>query len=388
MADGPTIIYDKSALQSLSKDEAFYLECHFSGVLTQTLLIEIVADLKKAAKEGRTPEAGVINLADKIGVLGTTPNVDYAELITAELNGYSIEMKRVPIVGGARMVTLKDGTHGAVLDEPPEQEAVRRWRSGDFAALEYALADHWRAAVKAIDLAEISRKMKWTKERRPGVKSLSDILLWVDRFVDDPNIRFHVLKTAFALLPVPGHYQRHIVDRWKRCGRPMLRDFAPYTRHVLRVDLFFYLGLAARLITDRPSNRIDMSYLYYLPFCRVFTSRDDLHKQAVPLFLMSDQRFIHGDELKSDLARLKAHYNALPPEVRSQGSRTYARFPPLVGDFAVARIYDDVYPGWREAAAEPPIEITPERNAEIMKRLRPFLDAIEEDERRRGRRAS
>jgi hypothetical protein len=52
MSHGPAILYDKSAIQSLSKQEAFWLECHFRGVLIPTLLIEIIADLKKAPKRG------------------------------------------------------------------------------------------------------------------------------------------------------------------------------------------------------------------------------------------------------------------------------------------------------------------------------------------------
>jgi hypothetical protein len=45
----------------------------------------------------------------------------------------------------------------------------------------------------------------------------------------------------------------------------MLRDFAGYARHVLKVELFFFLSIAADLIgRECPSNRIDVSYLYYL----------------------------------------------------------------------------------------------------------------------------
>jgi hypothetical protein len=52
-------------------------------------------------------------------------------------------------------------------------------------------------------------------------------------------------------------------------------------------------------------------------------------------------------------------------------------FPPLEGDFLVSRIYDALWPRWREMANEPPVEITPERNEALMKKLRPMLNAIE-----------
>jgi hypothetical protein len=384
MSHGPAILYDKSAIQSLSKQEAFWLECHFRGVLIPTLLIEIIADLKKAAKEGRTPEAGVTNLADKIGALGTTPNVDFVDLITGDLLGYTVEMRRVPAIGGGRMVTAKDGQRGMVFDEPPEMEAVRRWRAGDFDSMEYALAEQWRQAIAAIDLGAVYRALKWTKGQRPSVKTLADVQAWVDTFIDNPSARAHVLKLALQFLPVPPRYHAAIVDRWKREGRAMLRDFAPYARHVLRVELFFYLSIASNLIGhERTTNRIDISYLYYLPFCSVFTSRDGLHKRTAPLFLAERQQFVDGDELKKDLARLDQLYAALPPEEKAKGSMSYARYPPLEGDFLVSRLWDRIYPGWREDAREEPIEITPERNAEIMAKLKPMLDAIKEDEQRR-----
>lgn len=58
----------------------------------------------------------------------------------------------------------------------------------------------------------------------------------------------------------------------------------------------------------------------------------------------------------------------------------YARFPPQEGDFLTAKIYDQIYPQWREAAKKPPIELTPEREKAIMNHLRPMLDAIRQAE--------
>ena len=70
-------------------------------------------------------------------------------------------------------------------------------------------------------------------------------------------------------------------------------DFAPYAAHVLTVELFFYLALSAGLISgDRPSNKIDIAYLYYLPFCMVFVSNDNLHAKTVPLFTDENRIFV------------------------------------------------------------------------------------------------
>lgn len=88
-----------------------------------------------------------------------------------------------------------------------------------------------------------------------------------------------------------------------------------YFAYVLSVELFFYLAISADLVSrDRPSNKIDFAYLYYLPFCRIFTSNDALHEHVVPLFLRADQTFVNGTELKEDFGGLDQHYSSLPKE--------------------------------------------------------------------------
>src|SRR5712664_1058410 len=57
---------------------------------------------------------------------------------------------------------------------------------------------------------------------------------------------------------------------------------------------------------------VDLAYLYYLPFCSVFTSKDNFHMQIGPLFLDPEQSFVNGIDLKEDLKRLNALYSALP----------------------------------------------------------------------------
>jgi hypothetical protein len=101
---------------------------------------------------------------------------------------------------------------------------------------------------------------------------------------------------------------------------------------------------------QRRSNHVDMGYLYYLPFCMVFTSNDHLHQDTVPLFLGADQIFIKGTELKADLAALNDRYANLPEALRSEGAMRFARHPPLDRAFLTADIWDRLLPGWRDEA--------------------------------------
>jgi hypothetical protein len=127
------------------------------------------------------------------------------------------------------------------------------------------------------------------------------------------------------------------------------KDFAPYSYYVLRVEACFDIALGMGLISASDSkNFIDVMYVYYLPFCEVFVSTDKLHRQIMPLFLRNDQRFIWGADIKSEASKLRAYYEGLPTEIKNSGTLSYARLPPKEGDFLVAKIFDELRPGWRE----------------------------------------
>ena len=127
---------------------------------------------------------------------------------------------------------------------------------------------------------------------------------------------------------------------------------------------------------ERPSNKIDIAYLYYLPFCMVFTSRDKLHQKTAPLFLDDDQVFVHGDDLKVDLAKLDAHYSLLSDEEKLRGVMSFAHYPPIDGDFLVSRLWDRLMkPEWREWAVRPHPITSKEDEAKIIAELNEIADA-------------
>jgi hypothetical protein len=58
-------------------------------------------------------------------------------------------------------------------------------------------------------------------------------------------------------------------------------------------------------------------------------------------------------DLKADLARLDAHYSALPDEVRNRGMMSFAPQPPEDDTFLTTRLWDKHLPNWRAEAAKP-----------------------------------
>jgi len=376
---GPIAVFDKSALQSLSVDESVLFDNFYLPVVTPLFFVETLADLEKNVRKGHSAEEVVGIIAAKTPVMSGVPNVPHLRLIQHELLGHVIKMDRRPVVGEARRVVTGD-QRGVVVEQLPEMEAFQRWQEGSFLDVERLYARAWRAEFARWDPSRGDRfRAVISPEMR--VKDLPEAKALADQFVRGKSGgRLAVLRAVFEMFEVPVHVQREIVGRWKLTGGVSLPDFAPYTAHVVNVEFFLQLAVQSSLISsERASNRADMAYLYYLPFCMIFVSDDGLHMRTVPLFLGSDQAFIPGDELKADLARLNAHYSRLPAETLEMGIYSFAPYPPLDDSFLTTRLWDRfMSPRWRKQMPKGPRR-SAKADADLMARLRQF-DAARPDE--------
>lgn len=370
---GPIIVFDKSVLQSLTVDEAVWFDTFYFPCMTPLFFVETLADLEKEVQKGRSPEDVVGNLAEKTPIGGAI-NVHHHTLSVNELLEHRIDLRHVPVVPGGSPVTTRDGRRAVVFDAPPEAAALKRWEERDFLRVERQFAKAWRDALSGIDLDSIFRQGRDIIKRisRPGdlfaVKAAADDLL------RKPGSRY-VADALQALKPEA--LGRTVLERWRAHGGPPIKEFAPYTAHLLSVDLFFCIGLGADLIgRERPTNKIDIAYLYYLPFCMAFTSRDHLHERTAPLFLDENQVFIRGDDLKVDLAKLDTHYSQLSDEEKLRGVMSFAHYPPVDGEFLVSKMWDKLMrPEWREWASRPPELKSKESEAEIIAEINEIAEA-------------
>ena len=119
----------------------------------------------------------------------------------------------------------------------------------------------------------------------------------------DTSPSWHSQPSFLGLVPTPS---RSVVrTHWIAQRRPPIRVYAPYFVFMLSINIFFCLVLQTELLRNvKASHQVDLAYLYYLPFCRVFSSKDRFHAQIVPLFLDPFQTFVHGDDLKAELQKL------------------------------------------------------------------------------------
>lgn len=372
---GPVIIFDKSTLESLNPDEAVWLDNFYLSNITPLFFVETLADLEKEVRAGRTPEQIVGSLAYKTPDYGSKPNAHHTLLLQGELLGHGkldLEYGRPHITGG-KTVEL-EGKTGVIFEPSPEEEALSRWQDYKFMELERLRAKKWRQGLSNIDF-EYHYKGFQAFFPLGKPKNLADVKKFVDFYINSSD-QESVLGFGLSLLGIVEEGQERVIKRWKEEGSQNINQFAPYFTHVFSVDFFFYLAIAADIIgRGRSSHKIDIAYLYYLPFCMVFTSNDKLHADIAPFFLRENQSFIPGNELKADLGKLDKHYDSLPQEEKERGIISFAFYPPKDDGFLITRLWDKhMSPDWRKND----IKLKPQPDTPIAEMIRKEMKQMED----------
>ncbi len=362
---GPIALFDKSFLQAISLDESVWFDRFFMPVACPIFFLETLGDLgKDASKRGSAEFSVVKDVAQKFPELGGSPCSFHIEMAFQNLLGHDIPMdSRIPRPGGRYV------DKGVVFEASPEELAFKRWQEGRFEDAERIAASTWRQSLAELDLDKVRRELRLLGIDGKTCNTLEQAKDLAFHVVSSRQGVMSVLALAMTFLHVPQNAWGRIIEHWKRRGSRPLSDYAPYAAHVVAVELYFQFGLAAHLIgSDRPSNRIDIAYLFYLPFCQIFISQDKLHRRAAPPFLRKNQEFVWGVDLKAALAVVNTHFSDVPEDVREKGIMAFADTPP--DGNLVADLWDRLLRQEREQRAERPPN--PEREAELVKRLKGF----------------
>jgi hypothetical protein len=349
---GPIILFDKSFLQSLRLDEAVFFDHFFYPNICSIFFVETLADLDKVARRGRTPEEEVGIIADKTPEMNGMINAFHGQMCVADLLGYSIPMTGQVMVPRGRPVRYGNQS-GMVFEEDPEVQAFRRWQEGKFMEVEHSFARIWREMLSLADFDKLARALRGLGLRPGRCKRLEDAKNIADAMIITRNNSNDRIRLTFWLLGVPKQFQKDILLRWTLDEQPPLVEFAPYASFVLSVKIFFQIARATNLMSKKPSTVMDISYLFYLPFCMVFTSSDRLHERSAPLFLRPDQEFISGRDLKADLIRIVDHFDAVPEDEKEKGLYGFAEKPPVEGNFLIASLWDRYLPNWHNISTAP-----------------------------------
>ena len=374
---GPIALFDKSFLQSLSVDESVWFDHFFLPVVCPLFFVETLADLTKQRRSGssRTPEDEVRVIADKTPVLSAVPCVHHSQLCIANLLGYQApHLGQVPLAGG-RPVRGTDGKPGVVFEQSPEAEAFARWQRGQFHELERDLASNWRAMLSDLDLQEVARRMRALGITPQTCKSVEEAYGIAASLVHSRFEPEQQLGLLFTFVHLPANQWAPIIHHWSAAGFPPLAEFASYAAHVLKVELFFQIALAANLISaDRPSNRADIAYFFYLPFCHIFVSGDKLHKRCAQVFLTKQQDFVWAVDLKNDLARINRELMATPEVLRQEGLHKLAPRPPGNSGSLLVSLWEKHAPG-SSPQEDSEVPLSPEAERKLVEHLNSFAKA-------------
>lgn len=371
---GPIALFDKSFLQSLSVDESVWFDHFFLANISPLFYIETLADLDKEMSRGKTAEQVVGNIAEKAPQMSGVPNISHLELVLASLMGQPISMTNRPIVAGGKQVE-SGGKKGVNFDVSPEAKAFSRWQDGEYQKLEREFARSWRAQIKAMTFENSASYAQKLGVDIYSCKNMNDAVIAAGQIVSQNNKPYDLIAFIVNSVGIPREYQQRFVERYQVSGFPPLVRFAPYAAYVIKIEVFFHICVSRGFISaDRPSNKIDIAYLHYLPFCDVFISGDKLHRSTASLFMKGNQRFVWGPDLKKDLAKLNEHYMELPQETKDNGVISFASTPPTGGDYLTSELWDLLGTKWRESVGNL-APLNDDANDNLVKHIKQFADA-------------
>jgi hypothetical protein len=374
MSQGPSLIFDKSSLESLNLDEAALLDNFYRSNITPLFFVECLSDLEKAIKSRSTPEQLVGSLARRTPDAQSCAHAHHRRILGQELSGH-LDLSQVlerPMLSHGEPVQLGD-KRGIVFRRSPEEEALERWTRGEFLEVERCHAKVWRRAITRINHDDLVKTITagvghW---RKPA--SLEDAKQMADTIIDNMDPEW-LIGFGLELLDIP-EATAYVRAEWARKRKPTIRGYLPYFTLMLTINLFFSLVIQTQLLRNvKQSHQVDLAYLYYLLFCSVFTSRDRFHVQVVPFFMNKRQTFVHGDELKADLARLVDRYAALPEDVQRSGLITFAHTPPDDASFLVTRLWDIYLPSWRAFRDYKKPQGSPEEDKKLVEEISRWVE--------------
>jgi len=324
---------------------------------------------------GSTPEQLVGSLADRTPESQGYPNVHHTAILNAELSR-QFDIKtvygRVAMAHG-EPVQLGE-KKGVIYRRSQEQEALERWSHRHFLEVERNIAKEWRRSLTRIDFEAMVKHVMghigpWrTPKTLPDAKQIADTII-------DYMDQEWLLRFGLDLLGAPEATD-WVINEWVSRRRPPLRDHMPYFTFMLTINIFFCLVLPTQLLRNvKASHNVDLAYLYYLPFCSVFTSKDNFHAQIVPLFLDPQQTFVHGTDFKDELKKLNEYYSALPEAVLKTGLINFAATPPDDTTFLTTRLWDKYLPLWRAIRAKPKTPRDPEADRKLIEELNQMSDS-------------
>lgn len=377
---GPFLLMDKSSVQGLNFEDCKYIGRYYSHVISPILLRELTSMLAKKSDNLAEFKKNVSILSANSAKTNSPTSymlVDAFKLAYNNLLGRPVPMDGRPLVEGCIPIITEDGQRGVFLDEPPEMQLLRNWADGHFSKDDMDIAEKIRTVDMTTNMESAITEAASDLAHLPKFKSLEEMIRWIDEVhfsaAADPE---HLIVSAAKDILSSEHAEM-TVARWEQEGRPKPEKFAPYALYFYRVNLIYVLGICYGLIktSKHEKTHLDIQYIYYLPFCKVFTSEDNELLNLVPFFLRNDQDFVRRTDLKKDLQAISSYFSGLSEKETSDFYLEYGIYPPELEDSFTSKI-------WKcQMRPRPPRagviqKPTPEEEEKIMQEFKLIQDAV------------
>lgn len=386
---GPFLLMDKSTFEGLNIECVTYVMKYYRHRISPILLREIHSDLAKEqnGKDATEFKQRVVRLAEKTLMSQSSVLPDALAMVCYELlheqfipmNGYQAPR------GEAIEVNVPGMGRGIFFDEHPMIATLRNWADGNFSEQDLYRAKMLRAENSNVNLVSLYQEIEQETEEKakvPAFKSLKEVVDYADevRFFNK-TLRQEMLRIArYFFQDHTGHIGT-VMRRWRRKGRPTLRYFAPYAWYVHRVDIVYHYCLLRGFIkcSKKGKAHLDMQYLYYLPFCQIFSSDDKEIMQLVPFFQRPNQIFITKADFQRDLKNLSTYFAGLSEEERTSFYKEHDPFPPDLENSFTVNMWEKFVRS-RQKQAGKRSQPSPEKEVEIRKQLKKIREAVEKQQ--------
>lgn len=343
----PFLLMDKSSIQGLSFTHFELIDSYYAHVISPILLRELISDLAKEDKS-RSDE-DLKNTVRQLSARMKTPFSyflpDAFKMACNNLLGVFIPMdSRLPLEHGIPLDVEGLGK-GIFFDEPQEAQLLRRLADGIITKEDLQKAKEIRDTDLGVNLETLCRDASQDLASLPKFKSLEEMVVWVDRVHFSPeNPAQLILNATYHFFPEDqvktADRAEIVLRRWKQLGCPELKEFAPYALHFYRVDMIHFLSIYYGFIKRGKDSKphLDAQYLYYLPFCYVFSSGDKDLLKLVPFFLRRNQECISKGDFQTDLKELTTYISGLTEEQKMDYQK-FGSYPPDLQDSFTSRIW-------------------------------------------------
>ncbi len=306
------IILDKSTFQGLNYADIIELHRYYRVNITPLIVSEILGDLSKEEKAGRkTPKEEVINLSKKIFPYNSYVNMPYERIIENSFLGSFVDTENRPFLIADNSIRTQE-KKGLIFKETEEEISIKRWKKGEFNSVDDIASTLWRKEAKNENVInefnaqfEHFSNIKVSNNKASNPVKLEELK---QRFLERINIEMEqedVLERMLDYFKIDSYKKLQILERWKKGGYTDLETFADYTYYCYSIVSMYYIGMNNELFGKRLTNLLDLEYLFYAPFSKVFSTNDKFLISLYNIMQPKNVIFISLASLKSDLTKFQ-----------------------------------------------------------------------------------